>query len=246
MQFGIQLYTVRDHTDDDSFKDTLKRLADMGFQGVEFAWKYGGMEPEELADFLSSLGLTCCGLHLQLDELLDPDHKVYEYALACASPYVTTSLAGQTAEFEQLAPKVDEAARVAAAKGLQFTYHNHHQEFTDSVGGLLAQNYLTMHTDPALVGLEIDLGWIMKAGVDPLTYWQVQAERTPQIHLRDYSVEEGQITDIGAGFIDLAAVAEQGREFGLDWLIYEQDRYPVSAFDSCRLCADRARAAGII
>jgi len=246
MELGIQLYTVRDHTADDQFQDTLKRIADMGFQGVEFAWRYGGMAPAELAGFLTSIGLKCCGMHLQLGELLDPNHQVYEYALGCASKYVTTSLAGQTDDFAELVPKLNQVGKIARAKGLQFTYHNHHQEFTNCVGDLSAQDYLTANTDPATVALEIDLGWVAKGGLEPMAYWRRHGLRTPQIHLRDYSVAEGQVTDVGAGFIDLAAVARQATEFEVDWLIFEQDRYPVSAFDSCQLCADQARQAGII
>lgn len=36
---GIQLYTVRDMTDEENFQETLRAIADLGFQGVEFAWK---------------------------------------------------------------------------------------------------------------------------------------------------------------------------------------------------------------
>ena len=96
------------------------------------------------------------------------------------------------------------------------------------------------------MALEIDIGWIAKAGLDPMDYWRRHGSRTPQLHLRDYSVTEGQITDIGAGFIDMTSVAAQARELDLDWLIYEQDRYPVSPFDSCRVCIDRVRAAGLV
>ena len=59
---GIQLYTVRGDLQND-FAGTLKALADMGYDGVEFAWNYGGMSPSELANFLKDVGLRACGLH---------------------------------------------------------------------------------------------------------------------------------------------------------------------------------------
>ncbi|MBT3377508.1 MAG: TIM barrel protein [Lentisphaerae bacterium] len=243
---GIQLYTVREHTDDDSFRATLAQLAEMGFQGVEFAWKYGGMEPEELAGFLDELGLACCGMHVQLDELLDPGHRVYDIALACGSPYVTTSLANRVDAFESLVPELENAGRIAADKGLRFTYHNHYQEFAATVDGQTAQDYLTAHAPAEWVGLEIDLGWIHKAGLDAMAYWRRHGARTPQVHLRDYDREHDRVTDVGAGFLDMRAVAAQGEELGLDWLIFEQDRFPVSPFASCRVCLDRAREAGML
>ena len=246
MDLGIQLYTIRAHTGDEQFRDALQRVSDMGFQGVELAWKYGGMQPKELARFLTDLELRCCGLHLQLSELLDPNHLVYTYALACRSSYVTTSLCDRVEQFRDLVPALNEAGRIAAAKGLRFTYHNHHQEFTTRIDDVSAQDYLTANTDPETVALEIDLGWVSKGGLDPMAYWRRQAARTPQIHLRDYSLAEARVVDIGDGFIDLDAIVRQAEESGLDWLIYEQDNYPVSAFDSCLVCAERARDAGIL
>ena len=242
---GMQLYTVREFTGDDTFRETLSALAELGFQGVEFAWKYGGMAPAELAGFLDELGLACCGFHVQLDELLDADHQVYDYALACGSPFITTSLCGRVAEWAELVPRVGRAAAVARGKGLQFTYHNHWQEFA-RIDGLYAQDILRDTTDPATVHFELDLGWIKKGGEEPMSYWRTFAGRVPQVHLRDYSVERDAICDIGAGFIDVAAVAAQATELGTTWLIYEQDNYPVSPLASARVCVESCKAAGLL
>lgn len=245
LNIGIQLYSVRDFTGDDMFKDTLAQLAELGFEGVELAWRYGGMSPDELAEFLESIDLRCCGLHVQLDELLDPDHMVYNYALACNSPFITTSLCSRVDEWADLVPQVDEAAAVAAAKGLQFTYHNHWHEFV-KIDGVYAQDILRDQSDPATVSFEIDLGWVKKGGADPMAYWRTYAGRVPQIHLRDFSVEQDAVCDVGAGFIDVAAVAAQARELGTQWLIYEQDTYPVSPMDSARTCIERLREGGMM
>jgi len=241
-RLGIQLYTVRELTGADTFKDTLRQLSELGFEGVEFAWRYGGMGPEALAAFLDALGLTCCGLHVKLPELLDPEHQVYDYALATGSRFITTSLAGRQAEWPALLPQVQEAGRIAAGKGLVFTYHNHWQEF-EPIAGEYALDRLFAGTDPELVKAEIDLGWVCRAGVNPYTYWRKYGQRAPQIHLRDYDVAAGAVCDVGDGFIDPHATVRQARECGAEWLIYEQDTYPVSPFASCRVCAERMRPA---
>jgi sugar phosphate isomerase/epimerase len=240
-KLGIQLYTLRDQVGPDVFRETLQTVADLGFSGVEFAWQYGGMSPEELGDFLPSLGLACCGLHVQLAELLEPDHIIYDYAHHARAPFITTSLCQQTAEFARLCPQLDEAGRVAADNGFFFTYHNHWQEFEPGPDGL-PQDLLLASTIPALVRLELDLGWIHKAGGDALAVWRRESARTPQIHLRDYDMKAQSVCDVGDGFLDLPTVWAQACELGTDWLIYEQDRYPVSAQESCRVCAERMRA----
>lgn len=237
-KIGIQLFTVRDMTDDENFKETLRAIVDIGFQGVEFAWKYGGMNPQQLANFLRSLGLECCGLHVKLDELLDPDHQVYQYAEAVNSPYITTSLARRESEWDTLLPMVSEAGRIAAEKGLSFTYHNHHQEF-DGPPGENSFDRLVAETDPAYVKLELDLGWIARAGIDPMALWKRLADRTPQIHLRDYDAATDHVCDVGDGFIDPESIQQQARQAGTTWLIFEQDRYPVSPLESARVCVRR-------
>jgi len=237
---GIQLYTVRDLTGEDTFRNILRALAEMGFEGVEFAWKYGGMNPAELAAFLDSIGMACCGLHVKLDELLDPAHEVYEYAKATASPFITTSLCSRLAEWDALLPQLDRAAEIAAGHGLTFTYHNHWQEF-EGADAPLPFDRLAAETNPELVKMELDIGWIRKAGADPMALWDEHAPRTPQIHLRDYDTNTQQVCDVGDGFIELQAVLDRARELGTQWLIYEQDRYPSSPLASCRTCIERLK-----
>ena len=242
-KFGIQLYTVRNLMDDAHFVETMTRVSELGFEGVEFAWKYGGLSPKELAAFLADLGLVCCGVYVKLEELLDPDHVVYDYALATGSPYVTTGLAGQLDQWDALIPQVEQAGRVARDKGLTLTYHNHHQEFEQRIDREYALDVLWERTNPDLVRAQLDLGWAEKAGAPALEYWRRHGDRTPTIHLRDYNAETGRICDIGDGFIDPTAVVAQARELGTDWMIYEQDDYPRSPLDSCRTCVERMRPA---
>ena len=57
----------------------------------------------------------------------------------------------------------------------------------------------------------------------------------PKLSIQLYTVRE--FTD-DAHFVDtMTRVAE----LGTDWMIYEQDDYPVSPFDSCEKCIERMR-----
>src|SRR4051812_19485830 len=71
---GFQLYTVRGEFSRD-VPGTLKRLAQIGYKGVEF-WDYAGTAnvyknytAPELRTLLDDCGLKCCGMHLQLKAL---------------------------------------------------------------------------------------------------------------------------------------------------------------------------------
>ena len=58
---GIQLYGVRNSMKED-FEGTLKKLADMGYEYVEFAG-YFGRSAEEIKAILDELGLKCVSVH---------------------------------------------------------------------------------------------------------------------------------------------------------------------------------------
>jgi sugar phosphate isomerase/epimerase len=239
VKLGIQLYTVRDITDDDKFKSTLQQLADMGFNGVEFAWKYGGMEPQELADFIKSLNLSCCGLHTSLEDLTNPESTSYKYAQAVQSPFVTTSLAGEVNKIKELIPQINKAGETAQSKGMQFTYHNHWQEFeTTDENNTAVYDILVNNTDPKKVYLELDIGWAYRGGRNPMSLWKQLSDRLPQIHLKDYDKTTAQVCDVGNGFINLKDVIDQAEQLGTKWLIFEEDVCPVSSLQSARNCAE--------
>lgn len=70
MKLGIQLYSVRGRLGKD-FSGTLAALKSMGFEGVEFAGQYGGLNPGETAADLDQVGLACCGMHSDPATLMD-------------------------------------------------------------------------------------------------------------------------------------------------------------------------------
>lgn len=64
MNIGLQLYTLRDATAQD-FEGTLRKVAAMGYEGVEFAG-YGDIKAEDMRDLLQELNLKAIGSHVGL------------------------------------------------------------------------------------------------------------------------------------------------------------------------------------
>lgn len=87
LKIGLQLYTVRDNTEKD-FEGTLRAVAAMGYEGVEFAG-YGGISAEEMKALLTELNLTAIGSHISLEQLENNLEGEIEYlktiapAMAC-------------------------------------------------------------------------------------------------------------------------------------------------------------------
>lgn len=223
MNIGIQLYTVRDELNQD-FEGTLMALAQLGYEGVEFAWNYGGMAPDRLERFLDEVGLKCIGVYSPPSQILEASSDSYRYATALHSPYFTTGITDKVND-EQWPAAIEQiktAAEIAAANGITLLYHNHWQEL-EHVGGQRALDVLLAATDPAQVQAELDTAWLVKGGVDPVDYIRGYAGRLPMLHVKD--IDDGmEVTEIGNGMIDFRAVVAEAGAAGVEWLVYEQDR----------------------
>jgi sugar phosphate isomerase/epimerase len=223
MKLGIQLYSVRDQLDKD-FPGTLRKLAEMGFEGVEFAGNYGGMAPAALAGFLGETRLACCGMHVGLNNLQDAGSAAYEAARLLKSPHVTTSCCGKSdlANWDATIAAIANAGRVAATQGFRFTYHNHATEFERRDGATLLDT-LYARTEALHVKAELDTAWISAGGQDPVAYIAKYAGRVPQVHAKDYSTSGKTLIEIGRGDLDFRAIAAAAHAAGTEWLIYELD-----------------------
>jgi sugar phosphate isomerase/epimerase len=78
--------------------------------------------------------------------------------------------------------KVGEQVKKA---GLQLGYHNHNFEFK-SYGSTTGYDEFIRLTDPNLVKLELDCGWMTVAGYDPVAYLTKYPERYRLLHIKDF------------------------------------------------------------
>ena len=62
---------------------------------------------------------------------------------------------------------LNKAGEICKKAGLQFAYHNHHFEFI-KVDGIIPFDYMMANTDKKLMKAELDLGWAVVAGYDPV------------------------------------------------------------------------------
>ena len=150
MKAGLQLYNFRKELKND-FKGTMREIAKLGFDGVEFATFYGDMEPAEIAAFLKELKLECAGTMFKPEEIRDPGSKVYDYARVLKSPGVTHSIMTDfVAGFDAIKADIAAAGRAAWQNGFVFAYHNHWREF-ELIDGVPAMEKILAETDPVCV-----------------------------------------------------------------------------------------------
>ncbi len=172
---GLQLYSVREEMLADAV-GTLKQLAKIGYKELESARSakghYYGLKPKEIQKICKDLGMTLRSGHVHVDK--DWQRAVDEAAEAGQSYLVCSSLPseGQTvANYQKVADTFNQAASDCKKAGMVFGYHNHEYEF-EKAGGKVLYDILLDRTDPKLVMMELDLGWVIVTGNDPVTYFE--------------------------------------------------------------------------
>lgn len=233
MKLGLQLYNFREELQED-FRGTLKKIAALGFDGVEFYGYHGDMSAQELADYLKELNLECAGTMFSAENLLDENNEVYEYAKILNSPAVTISM---MTDFTKALPAMIETCQKiganAAKNNTVFSYHNHWAEFA-LIDGETALEQMLKKTDPKQVRLELDVCWLTRGGKKPVEFMKLYKDRIHQIHLKDIKVLDDPSTtsELGTGVIDLKGVIEAPKATDCEWLIYEQDNTKLSPLES--------------
>jgi len=241
LQVALELYTVRDETRRD-FAGTLRRVAQLGYAGVEFAG-YGNLTSQEMPALLAETGLRVAGTHLGLDALQGPQLGAsIHYCQDINCPFIVLpSLPNEwrTPEgIRALAPRLDAIGRQCQDHGITFAYHNHDFEFT-RVDGLYLLDYLLQATDPSLMKIELDVYWAAYAGVDPVSYLQTLADRVALVHLKDMAADRS-MTEVGKGILDMRHIWAFAQGHGL-WGIVEHDHPQIPSLESARISLEYFR-----
>lgn len=232
---GIQLYTVRNEMLADP-AGTLKRLAAIGFKELESArsdkGNYYGLKPKEIRKITEDLGMKLRSGHVHVDK---DWKKSIEEATESGQQYIISSVLpspGQTIEhYQESADTFNKLGEECKKANLYFGYHNHETEF-DTVNGQVLYDILLAGTDPSLVKMEMDLGWVVAAGHDPLSYFSKYPGRFPLWHLKDMDIQRRKSTELGKGQVNIKGLLQHARQSGMKHFFLEQEEYTHSAFES--------------
>jgi sugar phosphate isomerase/epimerase len=219
---ALQLWTIRAECERD-LEGTLRRIGGLGYEGVEFVQLYGH-EPERVRAWLDESGLVAVGRHAQLESLEDAPEELARELSVLGTDRVALSWIDPAwlEQPDEIAERIASVARAARAAGLRFGVHNHAAELRPIDGGGTFLDVLR-ELPPALVWLELDLGWIWYAGADPLAELEASTGRCPLVHLKDYrSREEGDVP-VGDGIVGYERVLPAALAAGVEWLIVEED-----------------------
>jgi sugar phosphate isomerase/epimerase len=223
---GLQLYTLRESLVHD-VAGGLRRVAEIGYQGVETAFFDPRVEPAATARMLRDLGLTIFATHAPL-----PLGAGQEEALRLADTLGCRRIVwhgwpedprySSRDGIAALADEYNQAAAVAAAHGLELGLHNHWWEMRRTDGLLPYQALLEM-IDPAIF-FELDTYWTQVAGLSPIDVLAQLGPRAPLIHIKDGAATAAQpkpMAALGDGALDIPAIVQAATY--AEWLVVELD-----------------------
>jgi sugar phosphate isomerase/epimerase len=238
-KIGLQLYTLRDEISKD-LEGTLRKVAAIGYMEVEmFGYsdgKFFGKTPAEFKALLKRYGLNPVSGHygagvenktakgtlsLDWERAVDDAAELGQKYVACA--YLTDNERKSIEDYKKYVDLFNRAGEVARKAGLQFCYHNHDFELK-KLNGELPYDYIAGKTDPKLVKLELDLYWVVKAGLNPVELFKQYPGRFPLWHVKDMEKGGNQsFAEVGTGSINFKEIFAARKTAGLTHFFVEQD-----------------------
>ena len=146
MNYGLQMYSVRDITEKD-LAGALKKVAEIGYKTVEFAGFFGH-SAEEVKAMLEENNLTVSGTHSSLDDLVKDFEGTVKYHKTIGNTnYILPSAPFMTKEeLDDTIDKINKFQPMLAAEGITLGYHNHDLEFLPNKDGLIAHEEMEKRT----------------------------------------------------------------------------------------------------
>ncbi len=129
---AIQLHTLRGI--DESLPDTIRRVADAGFEGVEFAGAFLDANPHRVREALDETGIVPVAAHVDLRTLEGDLESIADRCrhVGCAHvviPHLGAGYFRTSTHVDALARRLEGLAGRLDAHGLQLSYHTSREPF---------------------------------------------------------------------------------------------------------------------
>jgi len=192
---GLQLYTVRADLAKD-YEGTLKQVKAAGVRKLQANLTMSGKTSQQQRKLYDEMGFIWESVHAGGDALRNTPQATIDEAKAAGIKNITCSfplfpadratiMAGPTVDdWKKNIDTFNKIGDLCKKSGLTFAYHNHNLEFR-KIGDVLPYDLLLKDLDPALVGMEMDIGWVVAGGADPVAYLTKFPKRYSAVHIKD-------------------------------------------------------------
>ncbi|NWL33673.1 sugar phosphate isomerase [Paenarthrobacter nitroguajacolicus] len=269
----------------DSFADvgafeTLRKVSAIGYNAVEISQI--PMTPGNVGELDRSrteLGMDIAALSVNIEgrkgmpveSLADNFDKIVDDAQRLDTSLLRIGMLpfGAMKSLEsvvEFAKQANGYAERLQEQGISLYYHNHHIEFAKFDGKYMLD--IIAENSPAM-GMEIDVHWVQRGGLDPVRTLEKYAGKTAMVHLKDYRIgqmpaaafgllEKGdfpgfmaefknvvQFAEVGEGNLDFPSIIPAAVAAGARYLLVEQDElYGRTVWDALQTSYDNLVAMG--
>jgi sugar phosphate isomerase/epimerase len=254
---GLQLYTVGEDLTRD-FPGTLAAVSKIGYRSVELAG-LADHSIADWRQALDRTQLTCPSMHvppysktnLNIDDigaLADSAHALGVATIVCPilnfpERFSLTPMPGESGgkmaarlgasmtadDWKWNADYLNSKGAALKPHGLRFAYHNHNVELVP-VAGSTALGLMIQGTDPTLVSFEMDAGWVVAAGADPVALLTAHPGRFSAMHVKDVKAStranfafEQDPCEVGRGIIDWKTLLAKAYQASVRQFYVEQE-----------------------
>jgi sugar phosphate isomerase/epimerase len=245
---GLELYSVRDQLKQD-LPGTLREVAKMGYEGVEFFAPYFDWTVEyakEVKKLLDDLHLRCFSTHNSASSFApDKIGHAIELNQIIGSKFIVMASAGRVEGLDgwkAIAETLNRAAEKIKPLGLRAGFHNHQTEFTP-VEGRRPIEVLAANTSKDIV-LQLDVGTCLHAGADPVAWIKKNPGRIVSMHCKDWSPEpsKGYAVLFGEGTAPWKKIFEAAEKTGgIQYYLVEQEGSAFPPIETVKRCLDSFR-----
>jgi sugar phosphate isomerase/epimerase len=238
--YGVQLYTVRKEAVTD-LPGVLRALRKIGFTQIELHPLAFTQSATTLRQIVADAGLTAPATHMSAADL---DTRL-DYARQLGVSYIVTMLPSPRPvsldDYRVVATRFNQWGVTVRDQGMQLAFLCHGHEFLpqDNSSGF---DQLMQNTDPALVKLEVDIYWLVQAGIDPAALLRKYRDRVRLLHIKDritgaptsYATDATaeHFTELGKGSIPWPALLKQASEQDIRYAFLDQDKTEMPVLQS--------------
>jgi sugar phosphate isomerase/epimerase len=235
---GVNLYSLREPMSLDPI-GTLTELAKIGYKVIESApsakGNYYGLRPKEIKQIMQDLGLILASGHA----IINADwQKSIDDAAETGQTYLLAPMLpskGQTIDnYLKVAERFNKLGEACKKSGVTFGFHNGVTEFEKEKEKVL-YDVLLENTDPALVKMELDLGWAIVAGAKPEDYFEKYSGRFPLWHIKDIKKDKDESIEFGKGKIDFVSILKNQQKSAMQYMFVEQEHLTQPALETMRV-----------
>lgn len=273
LKLGLELFSlhcVQEELDKDP-RSVLKKVLEIGFRHLEPANDSADRDPgtglglsaEELLEIMKPYGARIGSIHIGgLNEKNLPDVMRFNQKLGNRNlvvPFVFYT------DYDQIMRQCElwnRLGKTLIENGFNpLSYHNHYHEFQE-VNGKPILYHLVENTSPEYFHFEMDTGWDVRAGRDPIEEMKKLGNRLNLIHIKDFgkrpaNLLEGRTEMInwqtfganhqegdkmtpndfvsaGEGMMPLEEILRTADAMGVEAAVWEQDDCGIDLYDSLR------------